>query len=711
MPSQTNTVQLADSAQQQLAVLREALESRLATLEDVLADPSRGESLAGLILDLSRIATEEAQAAAAQACLAIRAEADKEISELRTSAKTAVEAAQTALRTTNASLEQERAVGADLRRVADQAHQEIQKQTELLAAREKLETTLKSGREQLESEVARHEDDRGRPPAHDRGRAEAARNRTCLGAQGSDKVAAELTHVRETLSGRERAQAELQSAFDAERAAVADARGAIELAETRVAMLEDEQEVARAAREAIVADALREAATRNRAYAELQERLEAEHTAAAELHAQLQAERASAAELHLQIDAERAAATELHSRLEVERESGTALQLQLETERAAAAELRLAAGRATERVTELGATLGRETSEGKAAHEELSSELTRQRDLAALLQTELADGHLALAAVRTELEIERTSSAGLRQAVEAAEQQLATARSNETQALANHERVMAELDQLRADAASAAAQGAGGPGGSGDAWDAVQRELGAERDNLRVERASNADLRQALEFADHQLAGARSSETQTLADHVQLAAELDKLHAELDADRARLDALTAERDAVAEELAATRKWIDDLHEAEAEFASSPAAAPDSTLALHRPCTRRRHPKTKWTTARHGRPCASPPGMCSAKKSSCRSTATRASCSTCQITGCQLLSPTALKPNHTVKVTLPDGKKPVICTGTVVWTRLEPSGGGQAIRYRAGVRFTKADEAAIETFASRHGATA
>ena len=93
-----------------------------------------------------------------------------------------------------------------------------------------------------------------------------------------------------------------------------------------------------------------------------------------------------------------------------------------------------------------------------------------------------------------------------------------------------------------------------------------------------------------------------------------------------------------------------------------------------------------------------------------EKSSCRSTATPARLSDLSITGCQLLSPTALKPNHTVKVTLPDGKKPVTCTGTVVWTRLEPSAGGQAIRYRAGVRFTKVDEAAIETFASRHGAT-
>ena len=56
---------LSKSAQQQLTALRRALESRLAALEEVLKDPGRGESLAGLILDLSRVATEEAQLAAA----------------------------------------------------------------------------------------------------------------------------------------------------------------------------------------------------------------------------------------------------------------------------------------------------------------------------------------------------------------------------------------------------------------------------------------------------------------------------------------------------------------------------------------------------------------------------------------------------------------------------------------------------------------------
>jgi hypothetical protein len=52
----------------------------------------------------------------------------------------------------------------------------------------------------------------------------------------------------------------------------------------------------------------------------------------------------------------------------------------------------------------------------------------------------------------------------------------------------------------------------------------------------------------------------------------------------------------------------------------------------------------------------------------------------------------------------VKVLLPS-KPPLTCAGKVVWTRLEPMGVGQPLGYRAGVRFTKPDEAAIDAFAS------
>ena len=47
------------------------------------------------------------------------------------------------------------------------------------------------------------------------------------------------------------------------------------------------------------------------------------------------------------------------------------------------------------------------------------------------------------------------------------------------------------------------------------------------------------------------------------------------------------------------------------------------------------------------------------------------------------------------------------KPPVSCSGKVVWTRLEAAVSAQLLSYRAGVRFTKADHAAIEAFAASH----
>jgi hypothetical protein len=52
-----------------------------------------------------------------------------------------------------------------------------------------------------------------------------------------------------------------------------------------------------------------------------------------------------------------------------------------------------------------------------------------------------------------------------------------------------------------------------------------------------------------------------------------------------------------------------------------------------------------------------------------------------------------------------------GSTPVTCSGKVVWTRLEPMAAGQPLGYRAGVHFTKSDEAAIEAFAARHATPA
>ena len=70
-------------------------------------------------------------------------------------------------------------------------------------------------------------------------------------------------------------------------------------------------------------------------------------------------------------------------------------------------------------------------------------------------------------------------------------------------------------------------------------------------------------------------------------------------------------------------------------------------------------------------------------------------------------GAQVLSCSALKPAKNVKMLLPSSNQPVLCRGRIVWARLEPTMPGKPIRYRAGMTFTGADQAAVQTFMTRH----
>jgi hypothetical protein len=71
------------------------------------------------------------------------------------------------------------------------------------------------------------------------------------------------------------------------------------------------------------------------------------------------------------------------------------------------------------------------------------------------------------------------------------------------------------------------------------------------------------------------------------------------------------------------------------------------------------------------------------------------------------TGAQVISPTALKPNRMVKVSLPFEESAVSCRGKIVWARLEPPTAGGSFCYRAGVLFTTVDEAAIQAFIAQN----
>jgi hypothetical protein len=65
-------------------------------------------------------------------------------------------------------------------------------------------------------------------------------------------------------------------------------------------------------------------------------------------------------------------------------------------------------------------------------------------------------------------------------------------------------------------------------------------------------------------------------------------------------------------------------------------------------------------------------------------------------------GAQVLSPTTLKPNQRVRVTLSDERGSLRMTGIIAWATFEIPH-----RYRAGIDFIDADAAAVEEYAGRH----
>ena len=72
------------------------LDARLNALESALADPSQHGSLQQLILDLARVATEEADAAARQACLEAERQGQGLAASVRAEARAALQAEQAA---------------------------------------------------------------------------------------------------------------------------------------------------------------------------------------------------------------------------------------------------------------------------------------------------------------------------------------------------------------------------------------------------------------------------------------------------------------------------------------------------------------------------------------------------------------------------------------------------------------------------------------
>ena len=74
-----------------------------------------------------------------------------------------------------------------------------------------------------------------------------------------------------------------------------------------------------------------------------------------------------------------------------------------------------------------------------------------------------------------------------------------------------------------------------------------------------------------------------------------------------------------------------------------------------------------------------------------------------------IVGAQVLSPTILRPNQKVRVSMAGDEATLRFRGAIAWAKFELAKPPAAPRYRAGVEFVDADATALDDFCSRHKA--
>ena len=73
-------------------------------------------------------------------------------------------------------------------------------------------------------------------------------------------------------------------------------------------------------------------------------------------------------------------------------------------------------------------------------------------------------------------------------------------------------------------------------------------------------------------------------------------------------------------------------------------------------------------------------------------------------------GAQVISPTVLRPNQKVRVSVPIDDFTLRFRGAIAWAKFElPKAPAKNPQYRAGVEFTDADAQAIDNFCSKHRA--
>ncbi len=730
-------VHLLESAQRQLDALRAAIDARLAELDAALADPSRASSLTGLILELSRLATAEAQAAATRACLQVRS--DSEASRLEAEARNL------------AAVEAERKLASELRKNFDKAQKaldllETEKHAVLQAAREQTQLleAERSARGDLDHTIARLE----REVAD-------AQARTNEADESTEQAVIERTHALERVAALEQQLATAQQQLSAERQATETLRQELRNAEARIVALDGQLESA-AQRIAEVEQLLTAAQASVRS-------LEAERVAAGDriagLELELEAARdacASAQEsaltaaeqrayaetrlrqqeqqlagraqerdrLRTDLDAAQAALSQAAQTDEIQRQAMAATAAELATERQARAEF-LAQVDALTRLLDaergVSADLRHAISAANSAADGEQHAVTTLRQAAADAEQRAADLRLAHAAAQAERDAAQSAHDAAAQALELERQRAADRDRQYTeleQAHGDLQQAHAALSQAHTDLerTSAALHGDldAQRTASGDADSGLRVELEQARQEAVRARADLDSVQQRLATLEQARATAEESALE-LGDRVAIVErERDAFSLALDTERmttADLRETVATADRL---LTDASSQIDTLKEQLASLPTAPAtpAAQVQDDGDEGEVTELTFDEDQVEQPGDGSITLEEEGWESVRLSTRYTFTSRIDVKVngvagvlCDLSvgGCGVRTGATLETGDTVRVQLPQDPNALLCLGQVIWMHKVPASGGTPAATRAGIQFTQADEGALEAF--------
>jgi len=685
------------------------LDSRLAALEAALADPNDC-ALEGLILDLARAASEEAEAMTRRAMVQARADADAQAGNALSQAQIA-----------EAALASERHAGLELHRSLGAARSELeaakQKATTLAQELERLRESFSIERTTLRGELSEAERcfaaaDTRRQQVEEARDEEVARERATVQrlTDALAKARGEIDAARQDVASR---AADMEAARDrADNAArsLADLNQSLNESRARVDAISQERDRLKAdlevARQSAVASAsaIQSAATERTSVEQKWHEAEARATTIMGERDRLAGERDRLTDERDRLTDERDQLTSDRDRLAGEKD-----RLATEKERLATEKDRLNADR--ERLT-------RERDAISAQLETARQGATTAAAAAQAIETQRA------ALEQTLHDVEANNDEGLRQVearIDVIVREHAEIVAERDAALATQEALVAERDAAYAKR------------------DAAEAERNAAVAQLEAARQGSTTANAAIQSLDAHRA--------TLEHNWQSAeARAEALARERDAAIAQRDAAVAERTDAVASADAFRKAVDDAQETsrarfselrqrterqiqdlEAQLLGGDGddgpeidvqldGVDDAAAAIEIEAMEPDEPVVASTKPGRGAHAAQSASFSPSRIASRHGfreplevkldgqTALLIDIST---GGAQVLSSGALKPNKPVKMLLPSTGAILLCQAKIVWSRFEPPTPGKPMRYRAGMVFTQADPTALQAFITRH----